>query len=95
MRDNNLFHLIRVKDVSSTGVTAPVLSCTRASVRVMSASVAEVNHLKPCSLYDPSVWGTATVSVPLAEEKKQGEKGCTPIISFVLHSKTEKVVDVD
>lgn len=51
-----------------TGVVAPPLSCTLASVRVTSASVAEVNHLKPCSLYDPSVCGTATVSVPLAEE---------------------------
>lgn len=55
-------------DVSSTGVVAPILSCTLASVRVMSASVADVNHLKPCSLYEPSVWGTATVSVPLAED---------------------------
>ena len=53
-------------------MVAPVLSCTLASVRVMSASVAEVNHLKPWSLYEPSDWGTATVSVPLAEDK-QGE----------------------
>lgn len=57
-----------VSEVSGTGVTAPVLSSTRASVRVMSASVAEVNHLKPCSLYEPSVCGIATVSVPLAVE---------------------------
>lgn len=44
-----------MRKVASTGVMPPVLSCTRASVSVMSASVAEVNHLKPCSLYDPSV----------------------------------------
>ncbi len=62
------------KKVRSTGVVAPVLSCTLASVRVMSASVAEVNHLKPCSLYEPSVWGAATVSVPLAEEVQDKER---------------------
>lgn len=52
---------------------APVLSCTLASVRVMSASVAEVNHLKPCSLYEPFVCGIATVSVPQAEEMQDRE----------------------
>lgn len=62
------------KKVSDTGVVAPVLSCILASVRVMSASVAEVNHLKPCSLKEPSVWGTATVSVPLAEETQDKER---------------------
>lgn len=55
---------------SYTGVVAPVWSCTLASVRLMSASVAEVNHLKPWSLYEPSVCGTATVSVPVAEDTK-------------------------
>ena len=63
-----------LEHVSSTGVVAPVLSCALASVRVMSASVAEVNHLKPWSLYEPSVWGTATVSVPLAEEMQDRER---------------------
>lgn len=61
-------------DVCSTAVVAPVRSCTLASVRVMSASVAEVNHLKPCSLYEPSVWGTATVSVPLPEGMQDRER---------------------
>lgn len=56
---------------ASTGVVAPVGSWALARVRVMSASVAEVNHLKPCSLYEPSVWGIATVSVPLAEERRK------------------------
>lgn len=60
--------------MSCTGVVAPVRSCTLASVRVMSASVAEVNHLNPCSLYEPSVCGTATVSVPVAEDMKDSEK---------------------
>lgn len=60
-----------------TGVVAPPLSCTLASVSVTSASVADVNHLKPCSLYDPSVCGTATVSVPLADEMHERVSFCS------------------
>lgn len=41
---------VKLSNLSCTGVVAPVRSCTLASVSVMSASVAEVNHLKPCSL---------------------------------------------
>lgn len=58
-------------------MVAPPRSCTLASVRVTSASVAEVNHLKPWSLYDPSVCGTATVSVPLAEEMHERVSFCS------------------
>lgn len=65
---------VQFAEVISTGVVAPLLSCTLAKVRVISASVAEVNHFKPWSLYEPSVWGTATVSVPLPEDNKDNTK---------------------
>lgn len=64
-------------------MVAPVLSCTLASVRVMSASVAEVNHFKPYSLYEPSARGTATVSVPLPEEMHDREKQWIAIFRLV------------
>ncbi len=50
----------------STAVLRPCRSEIRARVRVISASVADVNHLKPYSLNHPSCCRLATVSVPLA-----------------------------
>ena len=49
-----------------TGTTDPSEFNTLAKVKVMSASVAELNHLYPCNLYVPSSCGIAIVSVPFA-----------------------------
>lgn len=64
-------------------MVAPALSCTLASVRVISASVAEVNHFKPYSLYELSGCGTATVSVPLPEEMQDREKQWIAVFRLV------------
>lgn len=55
--------------ISQTLIDSPSLETILASVKVILLSVADVNHLYPYNLYEPSGCGKAIVSVPFAAKK--------------------------